>query len=270
MIGDYSAADLRRILHIDDKELRTCLRAALLPASTRTRPRVYSFQNLVVLRTAKGLREAGISTNRIRKVLESLKRQLGEERAISSIRVYASGQRVVVWDGALRWQPDSGQFLLNFDTTQILPTKPLPPRPRPQPAGQEAAEAWFARAFELQHDSVEEAERAYLQAIRLRPSFVEAHINLGLLYHEAGNLTRAELCYRQALRYRPELALAHFNLGVILEDQHDDAGAVAAYKQALAQDPRFKEAHCSLAELYEKLGKQRDALRHYAAAKRLK
>jgi tetratricopeptide (TPR) repeat protein len=160
--------------------------------------------------------------------------------------------------------------LLNFDTTQILPTKPFSPRPQPQPAGQEAAEAWFARAFELQHDSVEEAERAYLQAIRLRPSFVEAHINLGLLYHEVGNLTRAEHCYRQALRYRPELALAHFNLGVILEDQHDDAGAVAAYKQALAQDPRFKEAHCNLAELYEKLGKQRDALRHYAAAKRLK
>ena len=74
MIGDYSAAELCRILRVDDKELRSCLRAALLPASTRTRPRVYSFQNLVALRTAKGLREAGISTNRIRKVLESLKR----------------------------------------------------------------------------------------------------------------------------------------------------------------------------------------------------
>ncbi|HEX2055640.1 MAG TPA: tetratricopeptide repeat protein [Nitrospiraceae bacterium] len=272
MIGDYSAADLRRILRIDDKELRTCLRAALLPVPTRTRPRVYSFQNLVVLRTAKGLREAGISTNRIRKVLESLKRQLGGDRAISSIKVYASGRRVVVWDGTLRWQPDSGQFLLNFDAADILPTRSLTPRARPRPneSGQDTAEAWFARAFELQADSREEAERAYLQAIRLRPSFVEAHINLGLLYHEMGDLTRAEQCYRRALHYRPELALAHFNLGVILEDQHDEAGAIAAYEQAVAQDPRFKQAHCHLAELYEKAGKQRDALRHYAAAKRLR
>ena len=274
MIGDYSAAELCRILRIDDKELRSCLRAALLPASTRTRPRVYSFQNLVALRTAKGLREAGISTNRIRKVLESLKRQLGEGRAISSIKVYASGQRVVVWDGALRWQPDSGQFLLDFDATEILPTKRLASRSRSRsqsrPAGQEQADAWFARAVELQHDSREEAERAYLQAIRLRPSFFEAHINLGLLYHQRGDLDRAEACYRRALEYRPDLALAHFNLGVILEDQHDDTGAVTAYKEAVAQDPRFKEAHCHLAELYEKLGKQRDALRHYAAAKRLK
>ena len=274
MIGDYSAAELCRILRVDDKELRSCLRAALLPASTRTRPRVYSFQNLVALRTAKGLREAGISTNRIRKVLESLKRQLGEGRAISSIKVYASGQRVVVWDGALRWQPDSGQFLLNFDTTEILPTKRLAPRSRSRsrsrPDKEEHADSWFARAVELQSDSREEAERAYLQAIRLRPSFFEAHINLGLLYHHAGDLERAEACYRRALEYRPDLALAHFNLGVILEDRQDDAGAVRAYNDAIAQDPRFKEAHCHLAELYEKIGKQRDALRHYAAAKRLK
>ncbi len=270
MIGDYSATELRRILRIDEKELRSCLRAALLPASTRTRPRVYSFQNLVALRTAKGLREAGISANRIRKVLESLKRQLGEGRAISSIKVYASGQRVVVWDGDLRWQPDSGQFLLNFDTAEILPTKRLVSRSRSRPAGQEQADAWYERAVELQHDSREEAERAYLQAIRLRPSFVEAHINLGLLYHQGAELDRAEACYRRALEYRPDLALAHFNLGVILEDQHDEAGALAAYREAVAQDPRFKEAHCHLAELYEKLGKQRDALRHYAAAKRLK
>jgi tetratricopeptide (TPR) repeat protein len=270
MIGDYSAAELCRILRIDDKELRSCLRAALLPASTRTRPRVYSFQNLVALRTAKGLREAGISTNRIRKVLDSLKRQLGEGRAISSIKVYASGQRVVVWDGALRWQPDSGQFLLNFDTTEIVPTKRLSSRSRSTPAGEDHADSWFARAVELQSDSREEAERAYLHAIRLRPSFFEAHINLGLLYHHAGDLDRAEACYRRALEYRPDLALAHFNLGVILEDRQDDAGAVTAYKAAIVQDPRFKEAHCHLAELYERLGKQRDALRHYAAAKRLK
>ena len=39
---------------------------------------------------------------------------------MSSLKIYASGKRVVVWDGLAHWQPNSGQFLLNFDTKQTL------------------------------------------------------------------------------------------------------------------------------------------------------
>ena len=85
--------------------MRACLRAALLPAPRRESACTYSFQNLVVLRTAKGLTEAGVSVARIRKVIECLERQLGEEASISSLKIYASGKRVVVWDGApLSWR----------------------------------------------------------------------------------------------------------------------------------------------------------------------
>jgi len=131
MTGEYSEADLRRILRLGGSQLRACLRAALLPAPRRESACTYSFQNLVVLRTAKGLTEAGVSVARIRKVIECLERQLGEEASISSLKIYASGKRVVVWDGASRWQPDSGQFLLNFETAQIVPPRPLVPRPDP-------------------------------------------------------------------------------------------------------------------------------------------
>ena len=48
---------------------------------------------------------------------------------MTSLKIYASGKRVVVWDGASRWQPDSGQFLLNFDTAQMLTSRTLPPPP---------------------------------------------------------------------------------------------------------------------------------------------
>ena len=59
----------------------------------------------------------GVSMQQIRKVLNSLQRQLGEGEVLSSLKIYASGKRVVVWGGRSRWQPDSGQFLLNFETT---------------------------------------------------------------------------------------------------------------------------------------------------------
>jgi tetratricopeptide (TPR) repeat protein len=269
MTGEYSAADLRRILRLDGSQLRACLRAALLPVPQREGPCTYTFQNLVVLRTAKGLTEAGVPVARIRKVLECLERQLGDEIAISSLKIYASGKRVVVWDGSSRWQPDSGQFLLNFETAQMLPPRPLASR---APAGErdrESAQRWYHRALALQDTSPEEARHAYQEAIRLHAAFTDAHINLGLLHHNLGNLTEAERSYRRALEHDPKLALAHFNLGVVLEDQEKKSAAMASYQEALKHAPEFLEAHCNLAQLYEKLGRKRDAFRHYAAASRL-
>lgn len=206
---------------------------------------------------------------RIRKVLESLQRQLVDGAVLSSLKIYASGKRVVVWDGRSHWQPDSGQFLLNFETKHIgRPARPMGRR-RVKPSQAETALAWFERATRLQGESLEEARRAYLEAIRIRPTFIEAHLNLGLLHHNDGKLKEAEACYRRALQYGPALALAHFNLAIVLEDQHDKSGAMAAYEEALESDPTFREAHWNLAQLYERLGRRRDAVRHYAAAKRL-
>ena len=269
MIGEYTAADLRRILRLDGSQLRACLRAALLPAPREESSHTYSFQNLVVLRTAKGLTEAGVSVAKIRKVLECLERQLGEEASMSSLKIYASGKRVVVWDGASRWQPDSGQFLLNFETAQILPPRPLAPRTTAGQSDREKAQRWLQRALALEENSPEEARKAYQEAVRFHPALADAHINLGLLHHNLGELAEAEACYRRALEYEPKLALAHFNLGVVLEDRQKKSTAVSAYQEALKHAPDFLEAHCNLAQLYEKLGRKRDALRHYAAANRL-
>ena len=268
MNAEFTAADLRRILRVSEAGLRSCLRAALLPVS-HTPPCRYSFQHLVLLRTAQGLKEGGVSVRRIRTVLLSLQRQLGDGQAMSSLKIYASGKRVVVWDGLSHWQPDSGQFLLNFDTKQILKPARLKMPRRGQPSQAESALTWFERALALQTDSREEARRAYLEALRLQPAFVEAHINLGLLHHDAEELTEAETCYRRALQFGPESALAHFNLAVVLEDRADKSGALAAYAEALKRAPEFREAHCNLAQLYEQLGRRLDAIRHYAAAKRL-
>ena len=267
MTGEYSEADLRRILRLDESRLRACLRAALLPVSRRAR--TYSFQNLVVLRTAIGLTDAGVPVARIRKVLECLERQLGGEASMSSLKIYASGKRVVVWDGASRWQPDSGQFLLNFETAQILPPRPLSPRTDAANADRASAQRWFQRALALEENSPDEARRAYQEAVGLQPDFADAHINLGLLHHNLGELVEAERCYRRALEVQPTSALAHFNLGVVLEDRQKKSAALSAYQEALKHAPDFLEAHCNLAQLYEKLGRKRDAFRHYAAANRL-
>lgn len=269
MTGAYSSSDLRRILHVTDAELRTCLRAASLPISTAKKQLPsYSFRQLVVLRTTKGLSDAGVPVRRIRKVLASLQRQLGDARSMASVKVYASGRGVIVWDGTNRWQPDSGQYVLNFEARPPASATPLTPRSRTRISRTESALLWCSRGEELQDHAPDAACKAYEEAVRLDPSLAEAHVNVGRLYHEAGRLGDAESSYRSAITHSPDLAVAHFNLGVVLEDQGQDTRAITAYQQALQLDALFHMAHCHLAELYERLGRAKDALRHYAAARR--
>ena len=56
MNAELTAADLRRILRVGEAGLRSYLRAALIPISPSP-PGRYSFQDLVLLRTAQGLKE---------------------------------------------------------------------------------------------------------------------------------------------------------------------------------------------------------------------
>jgi tetratricopeptide (TPR) repeat protein len=268
----YTSQEVARILKVSETQFRGCLRAALFPSLTKRRPQRFTFQDLLLLQTAKRLCEAKISIARVRRILGSLKRQLPDDAALSKLKIYADGRRVVVWDGEARWQPDSGQFLFNFEPA--LPDTPSVrvlkrPVKRAVHASSRSADQWVVAAMELEADSPEEARRAYQEALRLEPGLVDAHINLGLLFHRDGRLPEAEQCYRQAIECAPQEVLGHFNLAVVLTDAGDRRGAIDAYERVVTLTPSFAEAHCNLGALYEAEGHKAEAIQHYAAAKRL-
>jgi tetratricopeptide (TPR) repeat protein len=268
MNGPYTTVEVLRILGVTEQELRACLRAALYPVTSLKLSR-FSFQDLILLRTAKELCRAGIPVSRIRRILASLKSQLPAEQQLSTVKIYADGRRVVVWDALGRWQPDSGQFLLNFDAGDIMGAprvKTLTTRGRPQVAG---AQQWLERGMYLEESSPEEARQAYREALRLDPSLVDAHINLGFLLHRDGRLAEAEQCYRAAIAYAPGEILGYFNLAVVLEDQGDRKGSIEAYEAVIARRPYFTDAHHHVALLYEAEGRRADAIRHYSMARKL-
>jgi tetratricopeptide (TPR) repeat protein len=271
----YSAREVARILKLPDDRLRRCLRAALF--STK-RSLTFTFQDLLLLKTTKGLLDARVPLARVRKILQSLKRQLPADQQLWNIRIYADGRRVVVWDAEGRWHPDSGQFLFDFEPRAVAealpfasaqPTGTQAPTRQPQAPSSLTAEQWFDVAFELETDSPKEACEAYGRAIDAQPAFVAAHINLGRLYHEAQDLDRAERSYRAALGHAPDDACAHFNLGVLLEERGGTTEAEEAYRQAVRCDPAFQDAHYNLALLCEAQGRKADAIRHFASAQRL-
>jgi len=261
----FTTREVARILDLSDARLRSCLRAALYPAG-RGGPLQFTFQDLLLLKTTKGLLDAQVPVARLRKMLHSLKRQLPEDQQLWNVTIYADGRRVIVWDGTAHWQPESGQFLFDFEPSRMARQFPLK---QAVPPAQLTAENWFDLASELEKESPQEAGRAYEEALRLDPTWAAAHINLGRLYQEAKQFHRAEACYRAALRHAPEEALPRFNLGVLLEEMRDSAGAMTAYKEALARDAGFSDAHYNLALLHEAQGNKSEAIRHFRAAQKL-
>ena len=272
MSTTYTSQEVARILKISESEFRLCLRAALFPALNKRHPPRFTFQDVLLLQTAKRLCDAKIPVARIRRILHSLERQLPDDQSLSNLKIYADGRRVVVWDGQARWPPDSGQFLFYFEPAvpEREPVRVLTKEVKPSgESSRRTAEQWMVLAMELEAESPDEARRAYQEALRLEPDMVDAHINLGLLYHRDGQLQEAEQCYRKAIEYAPREVLGHFNLAVVLTDGGNRRGAIQAYGTVVRLAPSFAEAHCNLGTLYEAEGQNAEAIQHYAAAKKL-
>lgn len=271
----FTTSEVAKIATMADGRIRSCLRAGVLsPRRGRGGQLEWSFQDLLLLKTTKGLLDARVPLARIRRMVASLKRQLPDDRALSSLTIYADGRRVVAWDGTARWQPDSGQFLFNFDVQAVASGVKQPerlPAPAPETPGQptRTAEQWFNLGCELDAASPEEARHAYHQALELDPAMADAHVNLGRLYHEGRQPAQAEAHYRAAAQQTSDDPVAHFNLAVLLEELGRSDEAIEAYRCALQADPAFADAHHNLGLLFDALGKRALAMTHLQAARKL-
>jgi tetratricopeptide (TPR) repeat protein len=219
---------------------------------------------------------ARVPPRRIRRVLQRLRDQLPEGRALTGVRITMEGSRIVVEDGTKRWQPESGQILFDFGVAELArKVAPLARRAfrqarQAEVEGEEfTADDWYEWACELDPAAPEEAREAYARALELDPDHADAHVNLGRLLHESGDAAGAEPHYRRALASRPDDAIAAFNLGVALEDLGRLEQALEAYEKAVEIDPENADAHFNAAALAEKLGQTAVALRHLRTYRKL-
>jgi tetratricopeptide (TPR) repeat protein len=149
-----------------------------------------------------------------------------------------------------------------------------------------------------------EAEAAFREAIRLRPDYPEAHVNLGISLDRQGRHREAEAAYREAIRLKGDLAEAHLNLGSALNSQgrHREAEAAcrealrlrpdypkvyyglgnalyfqgrseeeeAAFREAIRLRPDYPEVHVNLGNALDRQGRSKEAEAAYREAIRLK
>jgi tetratricopeptide (TPR) repeat protein len=261
----FTTGDVAHLLGLAPAQIRTFARSGVLSPDRGVRNvYLFSFRDLVLLRTASGLLAARVPPSRIVRALLRLRTQLPEGRALTEVHIRADGDDVVVHDGGAQWDPITGQFVLDFAVAELAHQVASLAARRAADAGtaDRDASVWVQRGIELESESPPEAERAYVRALELQPDHADAHVNLGRLLHEGGRAEEAALHYRRALAARSDHATAWFNLGVALDDLRRPAEALAAYDAAIHANPGLADAHYNLASLYERQGDRRAALRH--------
>ena len=230
----YGVREVQKLLRLPLSTIRTLVHAGFVSPTRGPRNAwQFSFQDLIVLRTAQALAAAKVPPRRIARSMRQLRRHLPQSMPLSGLSIAAEADRVVVREGASRWQADSGQYLLAFEgspTDGSLTVLERPPH------------------------TIADAD-----------TFIER----GYALHEAGELQQAERTYREGIDACGDDPVLLFNLAVVLEDMERKSDAVGAYERALSADPTLADCHYNLALLYEALAKPQDAIRHMAQYRRM-
>jgi tetratricopeptide (TPR) repeat protein len=260
----YGLREVVRILGLAPKRLAQLKRLDLLLNDSG-----YTFRDLLALRAASALLDAGASVRQLRQAMRSLRHL---DRSVTSplveLRLIVDGDRLLAQSDRVRFDPRSGQMVLDLDTGTIrqaaaatLGTGLV----RPMSAPAEQAEAWFARASEWEVDPAQwdDAIDAYRRVVTLDPSYAAAWNNLGLLLHRMGRYEDARHAYVQAVAADPRLCEASYNLGALAEDLGDLTQAIAHYRAALRLAPDYADAHFNLAGALVRDGRPEEATPHW-------
>jgi tetratricopeptide (TPR) repeat protein len=262
----YTSKQVREILGLSPAMVSRLVEAGFVtPARGPRRELRFSFQDLVVLRAAKGLADARLPARRISASLKKLRQQLPGQLPAKGLRIAAVGNTVAVLDGRDRWRAADGQYLLAFDVSadagEVVVLDRTPPV---KPASQ-----WFDEGCRLEERDASAAIAHYRAALAAGIRHPGLYLNLGRLLHEAGETRAAGEIYLEAIRHCPDDALLHFNQGVLLDDLGHRKEAIASYEKSLEKDPKLADAYYNLALLYEAAGRARDAVRCFSAYRKL-
>ncbi len=261
----YGLAEIVRILTLSPKRAAQLRRLELLRAEGAG----YTFRDLLALRAAGALLDAGASVRQIKQALTALRRQDPEiEQPLTEVRLAVDGGRLIAQSDRVRFDPRTGQTVLDLEPKDLEAAAAatlVTGLVRPMSPPVEQAETWFERASEKEGDPAlwDEAIDAYRRVVAIDPTYAAAWNNLGLLLHRMGQYDEAQGAYGTALKQDERCCQAAYNLGSLHEDRGDVELAVRQYRLALEIAPDYADAHFNLAAALSRAGRPQDALRHW-------
>jgi len=106
------------------------------------------------------------------------------------------------------------------------------------------AEAWVQVGFcRVKQGKNQEAIRAYLLALQLKPGDADIHNKLGDAYYYAGRLREAIESYTEAARLRPDWAETFYNLAIAYSESGNPSMAATQARILQKLDPKLYEKY---------------------------
>src|SRR5579862_6867833 len=115
---EFDSKDLKRLFGIPASQVRALIRAGHIRPLKKAGRLSYSFQDLIVLRTAGSLRAAKIPAQRINRTLREIRESLPGEMPLSGLSITAIGDRIVVREGRALRESGSGQYTLELEVSE--------------------------------------------------------------------------------------------------------------------------------------------------------
>lgn len=261
--GTFSTRAAARILAVPPERIRYWVRRRFInPSASSGRKLRFAFHDLLVMRLAKELLPTRRHIEPAIRCFERVRNLVGAGRPVSSLKLENLDGRIVVRDGAVCFEAESGQTLFDFEQR----TRPGKLEER---FGAARAKERFEEARRLAEEDPLRALTIYSDLVTREPANFDAHMRLAALLEHEGDVRGATRHYLGAAAIVPASAEVHFKLGLAYRKLGEADNALASLERALECDPTMVEAHRILAESYESAGRKRDALKHLSAIHRL-
>jgi tetratricopeptide (TPR) repeat protein len=259
----YSTRAAARILAVSPDRIRYWVRQRLIePAAKRGRRYRFAFHDLLLMRMAKELLSARHHIQPLQRCVEKARTIIEPSRPLTSLKLETSDGRILVRQGNIVFEVDSGQLCLQFGPARAagrVEERFGPTRVRER----------FEEAQRIAENDPFRALTLYSELLGREPRNFELHMRMAALLEREGDLAGALRHLLGAAVLIPANAEVHQRLGVLYRQRDDNENALQSFLRAAECDPRSVEAHRNLAELYEKLGHNREAMRHLSTLHRL-
>ncbi|GEM_PF-417660 len=259
----FSTRMAARILAISPQRIRYWVRRKLVkPAAVRGRHYQFTFEDLLMMRLAKELLPNRRRVEAVARCFARVGRMIDAERPVTAVKLYEEDGRILVRDGAVTFEADTGQMLFDYGV-------PAAGRTIRQADSPVRLRRLLETAAELEESNSARAIQMYRDYLEHRPRDGEIHRRLSTMLERIGDPTGAARHLDTAAVLDPGNAELHFDLGVLHRKLQNLDRAAASFERALESEPTLIEAHLHLAQIYEQQGRKREAMRHLSAARRL-
>jgi tetratricopeptide (TPR) repeat protein len=259
----YSTRAAARILAVSPDRIRYWVKQRLIkPAAKRGRRYRFAFHDLILMRMAKDLLSPRRHLQPLQRCVQRVRAFAEPSRPLTSLRLESLDGVILVREGSLVFEAESGQLCLQFD--HLRNTGKLDER-----FGPERVRERFEEARLIAENDPFRALTLYRDLLGREPRNFELHMRMATLLQREGDLAGALRHLLGAAVVVPANAEVHQRLGLLYRQRGEDDNALQSFRRAIECDPVSVAAHRNLAELYEKLGYKREAMRHLSTLHRL-